>query len=38
MEYENNPEYYEGTRQLFIFYHFNDEISNQKHEELTNLL
>ena len=38
MEYENNPEYYEGTRQLFIFYHFNDEISNQRHEELTNLL
>lgn len=38
MEYENSPEYYENTKQLFIFYHFNDEISNEKHEQLTEFL
>lgn len=38
MEYESNPEYYDGANQLFVFYHFNDEISTQKHEELTDFL
>lgn len=38
MEYKNNPQYYDGEKQLFVFYNFNEEISDQKHEELVNFL